>query len=127
MQFRELKNRSRDKLHDALSFPAAYSPGPDAPARRVRVRTHIKTPFMQGDLKGTNLSYAETVEGPMKLVVRTADFPENLLRGQTFMLSRTEGYGVDTVHPPYHGTITVEVYPLTPQQMAALESPEDLP
>lgn len=77
-------------------------------------------------MSGTNLNYAETAEGPTKLVVQRADFPDGLRRGHTFMLTRDEGYGVDNAHPPYYGTITVEVYPLTADQMAALEGPEDL-
>lgn len=126
MQFRQLKERSRDKLHRALSYPAAYAAGPGQAARLVRVRTHIKNPFMQGDMKGTNLSYAETAEAQITLVLWAADYPAPIQRGHTFVLDREEGYFVDNVHPPYRGTITVEVSPLTAAQVAALDAPEDL-
>lgn len=122
MGFADLKHRSREKLHAAMSFPAFYYGGPAFEPVSVTVRTHIKSGALQGDLKGTNLSYAEQVEAPTKLILLESDVPSPL-RGDRIVLSAQEGYEVDVAHPPYRGTVTVEVSPLDASVLALLEGP----
>lgn len=120
--FAELKRRSRQALHAAMSFPAFYYADPDAEPILVRVRTHIKNPMMQGDMKGTNLSYAEMAEAPTKLVLDIREVPDPP-RGAVVVLSPDEGYLVDNAHPPYRETVTVEVSTLTPEELQGLAYP----
>lgn len=122
MSFADLKRRSREKLHAAMSFPAIYYGGPNFDPVPVTVRTHIKSGALQGDLKGTNLSYAEQVEAPTRLILLESDVPAPA-RGDRIILSNQEGYEVDLAHPPYRGTVTVEVSPLDSAVVAMLEGP----
>jgi hypothetical protein len=122
VSFADLKRRSREKLHAAMSFHAIYYGGPTFEPVPVMVRTHIKSGALQGDLKGTNLSYAEQIEAPTKLILLESDVPAPL-RGDRIVLSPQEGYEVDLAHPPYRGTVTVEVTPLDGAALASLEGP----
>jgi hypothetical protein len=120
--FAELKRRSRQALHAAMSIPAYYFSSPDAEPLQVRVRTHIKNPQMQGDLKGTNLNYAEMTEAPTKLILDTREVPDPQ-RGSIFVLSPSEGYIVDHADPAYRETVTVEVSVLSAQELEGLPYP----
>jgi hypothetical protein len=120
--FAELKRRSRQALHAALSFRAYYFSSPDAEPLEVHVRTHVKNPQMQGDLKGTNLSYAEMTEAPTRLVLDTREVSDPQ-RGSIFVLSPSEGYIVDHAEPAYRETITVQVSPLSAQELDGLPYP----
>lgn len=105
--FAALKAQSRRKLHDALSYPAVFYATVDADPKLIRVRKHITNPQMQGDVKGTNLSYAEIAESVTKLVFLAEDVP-GLVRGSIVVFD-DETFLVDNPLPVYNATVTAEV------------------
>lgn len=125
MTFRDLKNRSRKKLHEAMSYAAYLYTGSGSSPVPVNVRTHFKVGALQGDMKGTSLSYAEQIENPLKILFWAEELPSRPLRGSVIMLSSDEGYLVELAHPPYAGTITVEVVPLPETRLSMYQAPDE--
>jgi hypothetical protein len=121
--FADLKARSRRKLHDALSYPAVFYATADADPKLIRVRKHITNPAMQGDMKGTNLSYAEIAESVAKLLFLTEDVPD-LARGSIVVFD-DETFLVDNALPPYNSTTAAEVKPAPAGAYDALTKPGD--
>ena len=90
----------------------------------VRVHTEDK---MNGDLAGTNLSYAETAERPPTVVFWNDQLTAAgvaLDRGNYIILSASEGYHVESVNPPDGQSTTCEVTPLSTSELAPLTAPE---
>lgn len=85
------------------------------------VRVHAKRTVKVGDLAGTNFSYAEQQETPPQIVFWRAEIePVNLA---VVMISSTEGYRVDHVHPADGPTRIGEVSPLRQAELALFASP----
>ena len=74
MGLREIKTNARRALHTAMRVPASYYATPATAPVLVNVRVHSKM-VQQGDLKGTNLNYAEREEIAPKLVFDTRKSP----------------------------------------------------
>lgn len=106
--FRDLKLRSRRALHEAMKVPAIYYAGPGALPAFVHVRPHT-APKMQGDMKGTNLSYAEVQESPTTVVFDVDEVGRIVPRNAMVILNLDEAFLVDNDQPAYNVTVTAEV------------------
>lgn len=103
-----------------------YAEAGPLPPTGITVRVHTKDE-MNGDLAGTNLSYAETAERPPTVVFWNSQMTTaalELTRGNLVILSASEGYHVESVHPPDGQTTTCEVTPLSTSELASLTPPE---
>ena len=124
MGFREIKNEARLALHKELSVPASYYETILATPRLIHVRSHDKF-LQQGDLKGTNLNYAEIEDVSPKLIFERAEV-ENPPRGGLVIISAEEGYRIGQTKPKDGITVTAEVSRLTAAELAGKTLPEDL-
>lgn len=118
MGIREIKDQARLALHGAMSYAASYYVTAAGPALPITVRKHFKN-IQQGDLKGTNLSYAEKEEQPTKLVFLVDDVAMPA-RNALVILSATEGYRCGQTEPRDGITIKCDVTPLKPAEIAAI-------
>lgn len=108
-----------------MRVPASYYATPDATPVLIYVRVHTKW-VQQGDLKGTNLTYAEQEERAPKLIFMRSEValpPRNAL----VVVAADEGYRVGQTEQPDGLTITADATPLTAAEMVGLTLPEDLP
>ena len=124
MGLREIKTKARTSLHNAMRVPAAYYATPATAPVLVNVRVHSKM-VQQGDLKGTNLNYAEREEIAPKLVFDRSEVA-NPPRNGLVIISATEGYRIGQTEPPDGITITAEVSRLSASDLAGKTLPEDL-
>lgn len=124
MGLREIKARARRSLHKAMGVPAVYYETTATAPRLVTVRLHSKY-TQQGDLKGTNLSYAEKEEVAPKLLfmVDEVAMPK---RGGKVIISSTEGYTLGQTEPVDFISIKVDVIPLKKEEIALLKTPEQM-
>lgn len=121
MSFRDLKAKARRDLHDRMKVPAYYFAPGSAVAALCDVRVHTKLNKQQGDLAGTNFSYAEQEEHiPALLFWRSQIDPDNKA---VVMISADEGYRVNHVRQPDGLTVTAEVVQLTAAERAAYTYP----
>lgn len=124
MGLREIKTKSRRALHTAMRVPASFYASSDSTPVLVHVRVHSDE-VMQGDLKGTNLNYAEREEITPKLVF---DREEVTMppRNSIIIISATEGYRVGQTEVPDGITVKAEVSRLSLPELADKTLPEDL-
>jgi hypothetical protein len=84
-KFRDKIARARGTLHDHMSVPALVYARPEFPiipsdpltipeTTQVTVRVH-DSPMMLGDLKGTNLSYAEVSDNSPRIIFLASEYP----------------------------------------------------
>lgn len=125
MGLREIKTKARRALHTAMQVPASYYETPAATPRLVHVRVHTKDDVLQGDLKGTNLNYAEREEVAPKLVFDRSEVA-NPPRNGYVVITASEGYRIGQTEPPDGITIKAEVARMTAQELAGKTLPEDL-
>lgn len=116
MGLREIKAKARRDLHNAMKVPASYYSDAATYVGTIHVRVHTKW-VQQGDLKGTNLNYAETEDTAPKVVF---DRSEVALppRNSYVVISAEEGYRVNQAKPADGITITAEVAPMTVAELA---------
>lgn len=118
MGFREIKERSRRALHNAMKQPAAYYVDPDSTDDPflIHVRPRLKE-NMTGDLAGTNLSYAQNHDQALKILFWREEV-EHPVRGALVVFSAEEGYFVDSVELPDGLTVTAVVTKAGPDDLA---------
>jgi hypothetical protein len=107
MGFYEIKEKARRLLHQTMKRPASYYETPGSAPRLVYVRVHTKW-IEQGDLKGTNLSYAET-EDTTPRIIFMRDEVNNPPRLGLVILSADEGYRIGQTEPSDAISVTAEV------------------
>lgn len=119
MDLREIKARARTDLHNAMKVRAFYfvSGTPALAPVPIYVRVHTKMNKQLGDLKGTNLSYAETEAHVPALLFWRSEVPSPE-HNAVVAISADEMYKVDTAQPPDGLTITASVNPMTGKQRA---------
>lgn len=115
MSIQDIKERARKSLHDTMSRPARLFLDPTSGvALEITARYHAK-PGLVGDLKGTNLSYAENHDDVESVVfwreelIPTLGYPGIPTRGSLVLFTDVEAYWVDNVMPPDGQTIRAEV------------------
>lgn len=114
----DLKINARRELHQAMSFPASYYETAAATPLPINVRKHFKN-VQNGDLKGTNLSYAEKEEQAQKLVFLRSEV--EMPRSKAMVIfSATEGYRCGPTEKPDGITIKCDVTPMKPEEIAAI-------
>lgn len=121
MAFRDIKTLARKALHNAMQVPAlAYTDGPAGPSEAVRMRVNSKI-ANAGDLAGTSLAYAESVETNPHLIFLVAEHvPE---RGNVYSVALDEAYRVDHTEPTDTITITAICNRLTEEEAAEFTPP----
>lgn len=123
MSLRDIKRRAREDLHNAMRVPAFYYPGGVTSAEPVpcHVRVHTKFGAQLGDLKGTNFNYAETEANVPSLVFWVQEIdPDN---NAVVMISPSEGYRINHVHPRDLWTRKAEVSDLDAEDLALYGAP----
>lgn len=123
MSLRAIKERARRDLHNAMRVPAFYYPGGLVGAEPVlcHVRVHTKFGAQLGDLKGTNFNFAETEASVPALVFWVSEIdPDN---NAVVMISASEGYRINHVHPKDIWTRKAEVSELDAGDLAAYGAP----
>lgn len=126
MGFRETKAMGKRAVHDTMKQPASYYASPaDALPVLIHARPHTKW-LETGDLKGTNLSYAETEERSPRVIIDRLEL-DNPPSGGYIIFAADEGYRVTTTEPPDGEFRAVNVVPLTPAQLAGRMLPGDIP
>lgn len=124
MGLREIKAQARRDLHQAMQVPAAYYVAAGAAPELISVRVHSKA-TQQGDLKGTNLNYAEREEVEPKLVFDRAEVA-NPPRNGLVIISATEGYRIGQTEPPDGMTVKAAVSRLEAPEMVGKTLPDEL-
>ena len=124
MGLREIKTNARQALHAAMRVPASFYATPIAAPVLIHVRVHTKM-TEQGDLKGTNLNYAEREEVAPKLVFDRSEVALPPRNGMV-IISAEEGYRIGQAEPPDGITITAEVSRLSSADLAGKTLPGDL-
>lgn len=121
MAFRDIKKLARTALHSAMKVQAkVYTGGPAGPSADVFCRVNSKV-AQAGDLAGTSLAYAESVETAPKLIFLVADHVP--ARGYVYSISVDEAYRVDHVEPTDTITITANCVRLTTSEAAGFTPP----
>lgn len=115
MSIEAIRKQARKALHDTMSRRAdLYLTATDTEPAEVTARYHSHTGLV-GDLKGTNLSYAETHDDVEKVVLWRSEIVELTgepgipPRGALLIFDETEGYWFDNVLPADGQTVSVEV------------------
>lgn len=122
MGFREIKAKARGDLHRLMRVSALYYGPGNVGAVACNVRVHTKLNKQQGDLAGTNFSYAEQEEHiPAVLFWRSEVDPVNKT---VVMISQTEGYRINHVRQADGLTVLAEVVALTNAELGRYEWPE---
>lgn len=124
MSIRDLRNRARTDLHNAMKIPAAYiAPGAGGAPVPCGIRVHHRTkPF--GDMTGFDYAPAERIEDVPEIVALVAEVsPE---RGGVFSIAPLEAYAVETVMLPDGITVTCQVSRLNDANATGLPLPEDI-
>lgn len=123
MSFRELKARARTQLHSRMKVKTLfYGDGPDGPSSLVYPRVNSKLDAA-GDLQGTSLSYAETIEVQPKLIfLRSEHQPP---KHGVYIISDVEGYEVTHLDPPDGVSVTAICAPLSKNELAKYKPPSE--
>lgn len=115
MSIEAIRHHARKALHDTMSRRASlFLTASDTTPDEVTARYHSKTGLV-GDLKGTNLSYAENHDDVEKVILWRSEIVELTgepgipPRGALLVFDETEGYWFDNVLPPDGQTVSVEV------------------
>ena len=116
MSLRSIKLKARRDLHNAMKVPASYYSDDATYVGLIHVRVHTKW-TQQGDLKGTNLNYAETEDATPKVLfdrLEVASPPRNCY----VVISAAEGYRINQTKPADGEFITAECAPMTAAELA---------
>lgn len=99
-----------------MQVPASYYADGVTYVGTVHVRVHTKW-TQQGDLKGTNLNYAETEDVAPKIVFNREEvsLPP---RNSYVVISAEEGYRINQTKPADLFTITAEAAPMTAAELS---------
>lgn len=128
MGLREIKDRARRRLHDAMQVGAFYIEDPAAPVPvPCTVRVHTKMDAL-GELKGTSFDYGERHEMIPRLLFLIDEVPEPA-RGALVTITdpathAQEGYRIDNRYPADGITVSTDVTILTPAERLGLPFPE---
>jgi hypothetical protein len=128
MSIRDIKARARRDLHNLAKVAASFYETSAAVPRLIHVRVHTKFNQQEGDLKGTNLNFAEKeAEKPKLLFFREqVNMPP---RNGLVIISADEGYRIGQAEPADGLSIKAAVVQLKPEEIAAMPNlvlPEDL-
>ena len=104
-----------------MKVPASYYSDAATYVGTIYVRVHTKW-TEEGDLKGTNLNYAERETITPRIVFDRSEIA-NPPRNSLIIVSAEEGYRVGQTEPPDGITITAEVSPLSPADLAGKTLP----
>lgn len=124
MGLREIKAKARRDLHEAMKVPASYYASALASPVLIHVRVHTKW-TEEGDLKGTNLNYAERETTTPRIVFDRSEVA-NPPRNGMVIIAEDEGYRIGQTEPPDGITITAEVSPLSAADLAGKTLPGGL-
>lgn len=124
MSILDIRKTARRGLHEAMRVPASYYETEAATPRLIYVRVHSKM-IQQGDLKGTNLNYAEREEESPHVLFDRAEV-DNPPRGAMVILSDSEGYRTGATEPPDGITVKAEVARMRAAELVGKTMPEDL-
>lgn len=124
MSLREIKNQARRDLHEGMKVAASYYESSVATPVLVHIRVHTKW-LEQGDLKGTNLSYAETEDTSPRIVFDRSEVAAPP-RNSFVVISAEEGYMINHTEPPDGITITAVASDMKTAELAGKTLPEDL-
>lgn len=116
MGIRDIRDTARGALHSTMSVPASYYSDPATYVGTVNVRLHTRS-IKQGDLKGTNLNYAEIEEIAPKLVFLRSEV-SNPPRGGFIVFAADEGYVIGPAEPPHGITVKASAAPMSAAQLA---------
>jgi len=121
VSLRAIKDKARAKLFDRMKVEAlAYSGGPEGPSETVWLRLNSED-RAAGDLAGTSLGYAQSVETQPKLIFLHAAHEPS--RGNVYVISDQEAYQVETVEPKDGITVTAQATRLLDTQTALYGAP----
>ena len=124
MGYRDIKAGSRKRLHEHMARPAMLQGGALASPVLVSARHHSEGKKV-GDLAGTNLSYAETVERPAQIVLLDEEIASvEVTRGQFVVFTATEGHFIDVAHPSDGFTTNCDVTPMSPAELSGKTLPD---
>lgn len=126
MSIRDTKRKARRDLHEAMQVPALYllpaEPGPWADPVPCGVRLHLKFGAL-GDLKGTNVHYAEREDiNPRGVFLR--DQVDQPARDAVISVAPGEAYRIDHTLPADDEFVTAVIVPLSPSEAADLPVPD---
>lgn len=121
MSIRDLKNRSRQTLHDRLAFAAVYAADADAVVGTDCTIRHHERQQAFGDMAGFDFAPAERVEVVPKIVCLNAEVTPK--RGGVFSVSATEAYEIEVVFPPDGITTTAQVTRMKQSEIDAANLP----
>lgn len=112
MGWREQKDIARQRVHEAMSYPANYYAPGSATPEPCTVRLHIESPKQAGDVNG--MGFATRIEYPMEAVFLLSEVSP-ARRGRIDILADdgtvTESYVIETEGRPYGLTINCEIKP----------------
>ena len=108
-----------------MKVPASYYETPASAPRLIHVRVHVKDDEKQGDLKGTNLNYAEREEVEPQLVFDLAEV-DNPPAGGYVVISADEGYRIGQTKPRYGFTQRAVVARMRSTELVGKVLPGDL-
>lgn len=115
MSIRDLRDRSRRALHDAMQVPAVYIPKDRSSATACNVRLHNRTDRF-GGMAGFDYAPAERVSTVPKIVFLAEQITPS--RNGVVVLASDEVYVLDNVLPRDGITITAEATPMDASQIA---------
>lgn len=122
--FRDIKRKARRDLHSVMRVPALYIATPTDDPVPVFVRVHQSFNAL-GDVKGTNLSYAERQEITPRIVLMR-DEVDAPVRDAVISVEAGEAYRIDHVLPADDISVTVEVIKMKTSETTGLPLPEAL-
>lgn len=121
MSLRDIKAQARTDLHNGMQVRIAYYETAASPALVTRCRVLSKVE-QAGELKGTNLSYAETVETIPTLIFLLADNVP-VARNAIIVVASDEGYQIDHIEPTDVVTVTAKAKRMRAEEFASLLPP----
>lgn len=123
MSFRKEKAKARLALHHRMQVTALlYEDGPNGPSSLAYPRVNSKIDAA-GDLQGTSLAYAESVEVQPKLIFLRAEHVPK--KKSVYSISDVEAYRVDHLEPADTITVTAICVALSREEAAQYDPPEE--
>ncbi len=122
MSLRDIKKKSRRDLHNKMRVAANYYSNAAASPRLIYVRVHSKV-LLQGDLKGTNLNYAQTEELIPRIIFDRLEVlmpPKNSL----VVISADEGFKIGPTEPVDGDFVTAQASRMSAAELAVCAYPE---
>jgi hypothetical protein len=120
MSIRDLKNRSRRTLHDALAVPAIYVDRDTRAETPCTVRVHHRHDKF-GDMTGFDYAPAERITTVPELIILKDDLAPT--RAGVFSIASDEAYKVETVMPPDGITVTIQTTRMSQAEIDAESLP----